>query len=67
MISTKPESYLKKQKQKDDIPPLTFDKIGPVLISDILKAMDPKKSKDMDDISLDLLKSIDTSIAKPLV
>ena len=28
--------------------------------------MDPKKSKDMDDISLDLLKSIDTSIAKPL-
>ena len=28
--------------------------------------MDPKKSEDMDDISSDLLKSIDTSIAKPL-
>ena len=28
--------------------------------------MDPKKSKDMDGISLDLLKSIDTSVCKPL-
>ena len=62
-ISTKPDSYLTK---KNNIPTLTFDDIGPVLICDILKSMDPKKSKDMDGISLDLLKSIDSSIAKPL-
>ena len=62
-ISTKPYSYL---TEKNNIPTLTFDDIGPVLICDILKSMDPKKSKDMDGISLDLLKSIDSSIAKPL-
>ena len=58
-----PESYL---TIKDDQPSLNFDDIGPVLICDILKSMDPKKSKDMDGISLDLLKSIDSAIAKPL-
>ena len=66
LLSTNPDSYLKKTFKKDNIPFLPLNEIDPVLISDILKSMDPKKSKDMDDISLDLLKSIDTSIAKPL-
>ena len=66
LLSTNPDSYLKKTFKKDNSPFLPLNEIDPVLISDILKSMDPKKSKDMDDISLDLLKSIDTSIAKPL-
>ena len=62
-IKKNPESYL---SNKNDQPLFSFDDIGPVLICDILKSMDPKKSKDMDGISLDLLKSIDSAIAKPL-
>ena len=39
-VKTKPEKFL---TEKKNVPPLSFDKIGPVLICDILKAMDPKK------------------------
>ena len=62
-VNIKPEKFL---SEKKNVPPFDFDKVGPILICDILKSMDPKKSKDMDGISLDLLKSIDTSVCKPL-
>jgi len=45
---------------------LEFDKVGPILICDILKAMDSKKSLDIDGISINLLKFVINSISIPL-
>ena len=45
---------------------LEFDKVGPILICDIIKAMDPKKSVDMDGISINLLKYVINSVSIPL-
>jgi len=62
-VNAKPEDYL---VHNPDIPPLKFDQIGPILIADILKSMDPKKSKDLDGISTHLLKFLNTTITVPL-
>jgi hypothetical protein len=50
----------------ENIPSLDFGEIGPVFISDIIKTFEPKKSVDMDGISMHLLKYIDSAIAVPL-
>jgi hypothetical protein len=50
----------------ENIPNLNFGEIGPVYISEILKTFEPKKSLDMEGISMHLLKYIDSAIAVPL-
>ena len=62
-VNIKPEDYL---TFNDDTPSLKFDKIGPIYICDILKSMDPKKSKDLDGLSSHLLKFLNTTISVPL-
>jgi len=59
----KPEDYL---TQDPGIPSLKFDKIGPIFICDILKTLEPKKSKDLDGISSHLIKFLNTTISVPL-
>ena len=59
----KPEDYLTRDP---GIPSLKFDKIGPIFICDILKTMEPKKSKDLDGISSHLIKFLNTTISIPL-
>jgi len=61
--SITPESFL---TPNPDLPSIEFDAVGPILICDILKTFDSKKSKDMDGISMDLLKFLNTSISVPL-
>ena len=41
-VNIKPEKFL---SEKKNVPPFDFDKVGPILICDILKSMDPKKVK----------------------
>ena len=62
-VEKKPEDYLTFDQ---DIPCLKFDKIGPIFICDILKSMEPKKSKDLDGLSSHLLKFLNTTISVPL-
>ena len=61
--NNKPEDYL---THDPGIPSLKFDKIGPIFICDILKTMEPKKSKDLDGISSYLIKFLNTTISVPL-
>jgi hypothetical protein len=60
---TDPLSYL---NYPDNTPILNFGEIGPIFISEILKTFEPKKSLDMDGISMHLLKYMDSAIAVPL-
>jgi hypothetical protein len=62
-VDTDPMSYL---NYSDQLPPLNFEQIGQLDIIETLKSFDPKKSVDMDDISLNLIKYVDTAIALPL-
>ena len=62
-VNIKPDSYLPKN---DNIPSMNFDEIGPILVCDILKSLVPKKSCDMDGISTQLLKYLNTVISTPL-
>ena len=60
---TQPENYLR------DVPnlrQLDLGQTGPVHFCDILKSFEPKKSQDIDGISIELLKFISTSISTPL-
>jgi hypothetical protein len=62
-VDTDPMSYL---NYSDQLPPLNFEQISQLDIIETLKSFDPKKSVDMDDISLHLIKYVDTAIALPL-
>ena len=62
-INIDPLSYLPDTPPKNE---MKFYKVGPILVCDILKAMEPKKSIDMDGISINLLKFISTNISSPL-
>ena len=62
-INIDPLSYIPMQ---DNLNELKFDKIGPILICDIVKAMDSKTSVDIDGISINLLKFILNSVSVPL-
>ena len=62
-INIDPLSYIPMQ---DNLNELKFDKIGPILICDIVKAMDSKTSVDIDGISINLLKFILNSVSIPL-
>jgi len=62
-VNIKPEDYL---TYDENIPCLKFDNIGPIFICNILKSMDPKKSKDLDGLSSHLLKYLNTTVSVPL-
>jgi len=49
-----------------DTPVLKIDKVGPILICDIIKSLQAKKSCDTDGISTSLLKFLNTTISTPL-
>ena len=52
---------------KDSVTPiLKIDDVGPVLICDIIKSLQNKKSCDIDGISTSLLKFLNTTISTPL-
>ena len=60
---TQPENYL------TDLPncrQLDLGQTGPVHFCDILKSFEPKKSQDIEGISIELLKYISTAISTPL-
>ena len=59
----KPEDYL---TNVPDPPLLDLGQTGPIHICDILKTLEPKKSTDMDGLSMSLIKQISTQIAVPL-
>ena len=61
--TSKPEDNVNYNRE---IPPLDLGTASPQLVIDILKAMDPKTSVDMDGISMKLLKFLKIQIATPL-
>lgn len=58
------DSYLTRQHVAP--PSLDLGNIGPIFISDVLKAMPNKSSPDLDGISLKILKSVRVEISTPL-
>ena len=62
-VSIEPESYL---DEANNLPSFEFDEIGPILICDILKSFESKKSVDIDGINTNLLKYLNTTISTPL-
>ena len=61
-INVDPMSFMPNLLPRNE---LNFDKVGPILVCDILKAMDSKKSVDMDGISINLLTFISSNISTP--
>ena len=47
-------------------PKLKIDNTGPINVIDILKAFEPKKSLDLDGLSMELLKFVASEISRPL-
>ena len=60
---TQPENYL---TDLPNIRHLDLGQTGPVHFCDIFKSFEPKKSQDIDGISIELLKFISTAISTPL-
>jgi len=60
------DSYLTRQQDAPPPPPLELGNIGPILVSDVLKAMPNKASPDLDGVSLKLLKSVRVEVSTPL-
>ena len=60
---TTPDKYL---NDLPEIRQLDLGQTGPVHFCDILKTFEPKKSQDLDGISIELLKFISTAISTPL-
>jgi hypothetical protein len=50
----------------DNIPSLQFEQIGPVFVSDVIKSFAPKKSIDMDGMSMYVLKYVESAVCTPL-
>jgi hypothetical protein len=62
-VNIDPLSYLNYDEQ---LPSLNLNEISQYDVIEILKSFEPKKSVDMDGVSLHLIKYIDTAIALPL-
>ena len=61
-IAKKPSEYI---PEMQNLPNLNLGNTGPVHVSDFIKAFEPKKSLDMDGMSMQLLKSIPWKLVFP--
>ena len=59
----KAEDYL---PVNPNTPKLKIENTGPINVIDILKAFEPKKSLDLDGLSMELLKFVASEISRPL-
>jgi hypothetical protein len=62
-VNVDPMSYV---TNHENIPLLQFEQIGPVFVSDVIKSFAPKKSLDMDGMSMCVLKFVESTVCIPL-